>query len=159
MADPIIIDCGGSTRLKRLDSNGHGEMNKLLNVDPTTNPPRSDTESVNGPFSHIRVVTVDLNNPPQTPLDCDINPGDSFIIASDFGQSVSASISNGKQCAITLIGSANNPPVVEAKQVNQKLRYVVTNAGAINGVTAIINGRSINVPLAATPVYSTVILT
>lgn len=158
MADPIIIDCGGSIRLRRLVKTGHGEMNKLLNVNPSANPPQSDTESVAGPFTKIRVVTVDLSNPPQEVLNSSINPGDSLAITSKNGQSVAMSIDNGGKCGITLFGPANDPPVVEAKQVDQKLRYVVTNAGAITQVTVTIQGAPMNVPLAPNAVYSTVIL-
>jgi len=158
MADPIIFDCGGSTRVKKFD-NGHGAMNKLLDVDPNANPPASATQHENGPYTRIRVVTIDYNNPPVL-SDFAINPGSafSFTINSENGQTVQGDGDINGACDITVIGSPNNPPIVEAKELIKKRRYVVINAGAINRVTVTVNGGPQQVTNAA-HLYTTLMLT
>jgi hypothetical protein len=157
MADPMIIDDGGSTRLKRIVQNGVGAMNGLLDVDDTANPPQS-SETLNGPFSNVTVVTIDGNIVATTPVNNPISPNDTFTISSLNGQSVVVTITAGSGCVISVRGSQNNAPLVEAKQLKKKRRYVVINAGPIQSITVVLSGTSTNISTAGN-LYSTLVLT
>ena len=137
MPDPIVFDCGGSTRIKRLTSAAGvvGAMDKLVNVDDTANPPQSQ-EVVNDTFTSIMIVSLDkFGNAVQAPIS-PIPVPTTFLIESDGGQSVQGDVS-ATACTITVFGNTS-PPLVESKQFRRKRRYIVTNAGAIARIT--VNG-------------------
>jgi hypothetical protein len=137
MPDPIVFDCGGSTRIKRLTSAAGvvGAMDKLVNVDDTLTPPQSQ-ETVNDTFTSIMIVSLDrFGNAVQAPVN-PIPVPTRFLIESDGGQSVQGDVT-ATSCTITVFGTAN-APLVETKQFRRKRRYVVTNAGAIKKIT--VNG-------------------
>jgi hypothetical protein len=157
MASPVIFDDGGSTRIKRLIPNGPGAMNALLDVDMTLNPAQS-TETVAGPFTKIRVVSIDHTGFAATPVDSALRSGDSFSIASENGQNVTGDIDGAGQCVITVLGSANNPPLMEAKQFKKRRRYIVANAGPIATIDAVLNGVPVHFAAAAGTIYSTLVI-
>ena len=125
-----------------------------MDVDDTLNPPQSTT-TVKGPFTNITVVTIDANVVHLTKLASAINPNDNFTIASLNGQSV---INAAGGCEVTVSGSANNAPIVEAKQLKKKRRYVVTNAEPIQSITGNVNGAAVNINTAGN-LYTTLVLT
>lgn len=160
MANPITVDCGGSTRIKRILQNGAGAMNGLLDVDPALNPPRS-TEVVNRPYSDVNVVCITSDGGMLPVLtDCPIAGGDNFTVTSESGQKVLLQINAANtSLTITIQGQPGNPPIVEAKHFNKKRRYVVINAGAIQSITGTANGApfpDFNAP--ANSIYVTLVL-
>jgi hypothetical protein len=135
MAEPVVIDDGGSTRIKRvLPGNGVGEMDLLLNVkDLTPSPRRGSTDSVNDTFSQVLIVCQDKTG---KPFSLTVALSGDVDIASSLGQNVLAKM-NGGSLALTIF-SDKSDPIVEAKQHGGKRRYVVSNSGPIQTVT--VNG-------------------
>jgi hypothetical protein len=158
-ADPVIIDDGGSTRLKRVVSRGAGEMNGLLDVDPSATPPQS-SETLPGPYSHIRVVTLDKDgaggaNPV---LDSALTANDTFTITSANGQITVGTFDNALNLTISLQGTATNVPLVEARQFDRKRRYEVMNAGKITNVSATLNTINQSHDVPKPNIYTAVLL-
>jgi hypothetical protein len=156
MADPVIVDDGGSTRIKRL-TNGVGAMNGLLDVDPNANPPQS-TESVHGPFSHITVVTIDDTGAATTALDTDLVAHDTFTIFSANDQATVGTIDHTGKLTLSLQGTTHNIPMVEARQLAKKRRYEVTNAGPIQQISGTLNGAAASFSIPGTNIYTAVVL-
>jgi hypothetical protein len=156
MPDPVIIDDGGSTRLKRLTDSGSATMNGLLNVDPHSRPPQS-SDSLPGPFNHIRVVTIDRGGTP-TRKDYDLVAADKFTILSCNGQSAVGTIDVAGQLTITLEGETNNAPLVEAILSQNQLRYEVTNAGRIHQISVTLNGNNNTIDDLEQNLYTTVVV-
>ena len=134
-----MIDDGGSTRLRLLIPGGWGDMKGLLDVDDTASPPQS-THAVPGPYVHAKLVWLDETALPFPVVDTALNPGDNFTIVSGNGQSVKLTIDPTSQCIVTVSGSPNVSPMVEAKQFNHKRHYMVSNAGPIKTVDGIVGG-------------------
>jgi hypothetical protein len=145
MPDPIIVDDGGSTRVKRLSSNGDGEMDGLLNVNmnPLNGDPPQSSDSVSGPFRYIRVVTIGETGI-KIPVDSTLAAGDTFTITSANGQFAVGKIGDDYQLTITLKGETNNAPLVEKIVFENQFRYEVTNAGRIQQISGTLNGRTID---------------
>lgn len=138
MAQPIIFDDGGSTRIKYFD-NGVGDMATLLNVNDAANPPQS-THTVNGNYTNAKLIWLGQDGVATPEMDVDLNPGDTLNIASLNDQSVTVTIGPAGECVITILGSGTVSPLVEAKQFKKQRRYVVANAGPIKTVDAKIGG-------------------
>src|SRR5260370_17409591 len=111
-------------------------INKLLAVDPNASPPASATQHENGPYTRIRVVTIDYNNPPVL-SDFAINPGSafSFTINSENGQTVQGDGDINCACDITVIGWPNNPPIEEANDLIKNLPYGLINSRPPTSIT------------------------
>jgi hypothetical protein len=158
MADPVVFDDGGSTRVKRLMQGGIGALNGLLDVDPNANPPGS-SDSVHGPFTHIRVVTIDQTGLPNVSIDSALVANDNFTITSANGQTAVGAIDVAGKLTIALQGLVNNVPLVEARQFDKKRRYEVTNAGGIQQIAGTINGAAANFNVPGQNIYTAVIVT
>ena len=163
MADPVIFDCGGSTRVKWIEDKNKGAMDGLLDmntIDPTTanwnpTPPLHTwplppgVGTVRGSqwnvqpqgsvrFANMNILFQDVTGQSFTipvPL-----PGN-FVIRSFLRQTVGGVFNpNGMSVALTIFSTASGvDPLVEAKQhidVSGQPRrlYVVENAGAISQV-------------------------
>jgi hypothetical protein len=160
MPDPIIFDDGGSTRIRRLQTDGNGAMDNLMNPDPGARPPQSQAETINGPFSHIKVLSIDQTGAVNTPIAVRLTSGDNFTISSENDQSVSVKIGDGSNCTVKVIGSVGDAHDMESKEeFNGKRRYLVNNAGRIQQVTATIKGTSQSYDVPANTVYTMVLLT
>lgn len=143
MADPIIIDCGGSTRIRRVLRTGFGDIPKLLDIDdltdalgqplpgqvlPGTGPlPPLATGSQDivrhvptDPFRNLTIMFQDaLGNPFTIPVAA---LPDSFVIESNLGQNVRGDFVQGaggpyEPDLIITIFSTDTDPLVEAKQL------------------------------------------
>ena len=157
MANPVIFDDGGSTRIKRVVPNGPGAMNSLLDVDFSVNPAQAN-DKVDGPFTLIRLVSIDQTGTAATAVDSALVTGDNFTIISDNGQRVTGTIDALGHCTITVVGSANNPPLMEAKQFKKRRRYIVANAGPIQSIDGVANGAPFHFAAAAGSIYSTLVI-
>ena len=153
MADPIIFDCGGSTRIKRITgAGGVGAMNGLLDVDDAANPPQSQ-EIVKDAFTSIVISSLDRRGAGNPVVISPLANPTTFLIESDGGQSVQGDVT-AAACTITVFGNPI-PPMVEAKEFHKKRRYDVVNAGAIQRIT--VNG-AVQFNTNANIVYVTLIL-
>jgi hypothetical protein len=141
-AGAVMIDDGGSARLRLLIAGGWGDMKGLLDVDDKASPPQS-THPVPGPYVHATLVWLDETAAAFPVVDTALNPGDNFTIVSGNGQSVKLTIDPTSQCIVTVSGSPNVSPMVEAKQFNHKRHYMVSNAGPIKTVDGIVGGKNI----------------
>jgi hypothetical protein len=158
MADPIVFDCGGSTRVKRiLAGGGFGDMPKLLDVhnlfgpgDTAVQVPPGATgsqETINVPANDsFTKLTIMFQDAVGTPFTIPVAPFPaSFVIASNLGQNVRADFRRDNQgrviTIIITIFSTRADPLVAAKQLRLdtsrkgRRRYVVENAGPIETIT------------------------
>jgi hypothetical protein len=163
MADPVIFDCGGSTRVKKiLATGGFGAMEKLMDVDGATHQSSHDDPQL---FTSVAIVSIDKTGAVTKPA-IPAGPLNSVEIGSENGQTVRVDINPppapGKSRITVKSTSAAGPdPLVEAKQVRGKRRYVVINAGAISAVS--VNGAPVfaadlNPANNTYAIYTTVIL-
>ena len=137
-AAPVIIDDGGSTRIKQMSSNDNGRMDDLLDVgplpagSPAPNGAQGSEHIVNGgaPLTQIKVVFQDATGTPFTIPNRVFN---NFLISSG-SQSVRGD-KMGNALKLTIF-SVVEAPDVEAKQRRGKRRYVVNNAPPIDQVAA-----------------------
>ena len=158
MADPVVVDDGGSTRIKRLTAGlGVIDNDGLVDVDPTLNPPQSNA-TVTGPFTHIRVVTIDKTGTASLGPDDALQPNDKFTITSANDQKTVNSVDATGKLTISLQATGTAAPLVEARQLGQKRRYVVANAGPIKHVGGTINGRQQDFDVPKGNIYTAVVL-
>lgn len=129
MADAVVIDDGGSTRIKRILPGGVGEMDSLLNITDITTTRRGSTHTVNDSFTTVMIVCQDKTGAPFT---LTVNLTGVVEVASALQQNVSAKM-NGGNLDLTVF-SDRSEPIVEAKQHGGKRRYVVSNSGPIETV-------------------------
>jgi len=134
--DPIIIDDGGSTRIKQL----HRDLDGLLdNTDVTKNP--------FGAATQLTILAVDSNgtsalgiltNPPAppTPTPTPFVPGDSIVITSDDQKTTVSfdALNNKLQIDLTPAVAGGPQPSVAAKKHSGQRRYIVENAGSISKI-------------------------
>jgi hypothetical protein len=159
MANPIIVDCGGSTRIKRLEPNGYGDLNTLLDVDPNLNPPSATKVLNNKTFTQVAVAFIDSDGTATQDHKSQVIANDNFTITSVNGQSVVLQI-NGTNTSLTITvkGQQGNPPLMEAKHFNKKRRYVCINAGGITSIMGTANGAPYAFNAPANSIYVTLIL-
>jgi hypothetical protein len=125
MADAVIIDDGGSTRIKQLKGNeADGKMDDLIS---------EKTDQAKGTFATLRVVFFDADGNPHGPLDRNLNANDRIVIQSGNKQKVIGLLNGAKKLSISLESDDpdNLESLVDAKQHKQQRRYVVSNAGRI----------------------------
>ena len=145
-AEPVIIDDGGSTRIKQLVDNE--DMDNLLGKivgGQTVYTDLADgtfTDNGGGFKCSLKVRFHDKQgvhnirpNPPAQPAGLNLLPNDSVQITSQNGQIVTLAFDPTFRLVITLTASvAGIAPIVEAKQNGAQRRYIVANAGAIQKV-------------------------
>jgi hypothetical protein len=155
MADAVIVDDGGSTRIKQLKGNdADGKMDDLIS---------EKTDQAKGTFNSLRVVFFDAAGDPHGPIDRALNANDRVVIQSGNLQKVIGMLNGAKKLSLSLESEDpdNLESLVDAKQNKQQRRYVVSNAGriltvSINNAPAIFDfdGNAEH----ATSVYTMVIL-
>jgi hypothetical protein len=158
MADAVIVDDGGSTRIKRLMSNGIGEMDSLLDVDDLTTPTgsRGSTHDINKAFNDAVIGCQDDTG---AVTGVPISTFNTIEIASQLDQSVFITKTTTK-LSITVFSNVSDP-IVEAKQHKKKRRYVVANSGPI--LTVKVNGTKIydvaDSPTGRPVIYTSLVIT
>jgi hypothetical protein len=165
MADAVIFDDGGSTRIKRVKNGVLGAMDSLLDVDDLGNGTRGADFKINDSFNHLLIVVQDTNGKPFEIQDSSFA---TVEISSALSQEISA-VKNAAATSLTLtVFSSVSEPIVESKQHNKKRRYVVSNSGPIEKIkvdgTVVFNVRKnepeVKPALAVTPIiYTSVVLT
>jgi hypothetical protein len=170
MGNPIVIDDGGSTRIKKIEgAGGPGKMDDLIDVTPGIGPPATAGSSgsqhvAHGSYSQIMIVYQDSTG---TAITIPVQPFTSFEINSGLGQSIIGQVVAGGPAGgpllLTVFGTPGVDPLVEARQHRNQRRYVIANAGAIEriSVTAVAGGVSNQVfPVAGVKaIYTSVVIT
>jgi hypothetical protein len=141
MADPVIFDDGGCTRIRQLNNY---TMDGLLGIvngggvtvfqDAVTKPFANGTG-----FSCTLVVRHHDKDGTQTvhpnAEGLQLHHDDIVSIKSQNGQVVKLTFDNNFRMVITLTASASGvDPIVEARQNNNQRRYIVSNAGSLDSV-------------------------
>jgi hypothetical protein len=154
MADAVIIDDGGSTRIKQLKGvDADGKMDDLIS---------EKTDQAKGKFDSLRIVFFDADGVAHGPIDKPLNANDTFVIESGNLQKVVGVLNGVKKLSLSIeSGVADLEGIVDAKQHKQQRRYIVSNAGPIitvtvNGGAAIFDAR--NNAQHAKSVYTMVVL-
>jgi hypothetical protein len=131
MAEAIIFDDGGSTRIKRvMNGPAVGAMDSLLDVDDLGNGTRGSNHTVNDTYSKLLIVIQDKFGKPFTISDSSFT---SVAISSGLAQEITAQKNGGSGLTLTVFSAASDP-IVESKQHKKKRRYVVSNSGPIEKV-------------------------
>jgi hypothetical protein len=155
MADAVIVDDGGSTRIKQLKGDeADGKMDDLIS---------EKTDQAKGTFTTLRVVFFDAAGNAHGPIDRALSANDRIVIQSGNQQKVVGLLNGAKKLSLSLESDDpdNLESLVDAKQQKQQRRYVVSNAGRIlkvkvNNAAAIFDFE--NDAEHATSVYTMVIM-
>jgi hypothetical protein len=131
MADAVIIDDGGSTRIKQLKGSGGatGDMDQLME------PGNSD--NARGSFTDLRIQYLDKDGTPGTAITDSLTATTGLTtvtISSENEQTLTATVAGGGLTLKLTANSAGVEPLVHGKQNGIQRRYVVANAGAIQKV-------------------------
>ena len=158
MADAVIFDDGGSTRIKQLrGAEADGNMDDLIS---------EKTDQAKGTFGALRIVFFDAQGDSHGPIDKVLNGNDSFVIDSGNSQRISGQLNGAKKLSLSLESTvADVEPIVDAKHAKHQRRYIVANAGPIQSVSVTLGGVTStifdaeNVAEHGTSVYTMVIVT
>ena len=140
MASPIIIDDGGSTRIRQLKDDS--TMDGLIGTWSAGAPLFQDQSADAFPTCTVRVhFHDDPSGAQHAVVPVPLNPGDIVAIQSSNGQVANvlynpAASPMPLHLTITLSNNAGGPnPMVEARHSNRRRRYTVSNANPIQTVT------------------------
>lgn len=122
-AEAVIVDDGGSTRIKWNNPGGLGDMPNLLSVEPQT---------VTSSFNRVRIAYQQEDGTAVNHIDTPFNT--KVEIFSYKNQRVLLEKVGANNIRVTVYGFGGAEPQVEAKQSKGKRRYIVSNAGAIEKV-------------------------
>ena len=160
MPGPVVIDDGGSIRIKLFD----GNLDKLIEVEEIQDPGDKHHESKDsaiGPFQRIKVLCVDKTGLPFEPAPggspFNMGDGNGFEIYSGKLRIIGKMV--GTNCEITVKGTAGIEPSVETRCTKKQHRHIVSNAPAIERVVII--GADYNADFKIegyNPIYTVVVL-
>jgi hypothetical protein len=166
MAQPIIIDDGGSMRIRQMRRNAMGVMDSLFDMQALPLGHGSSHDGISAPigdpYTTVRIVWQDQDGNISNPLNRNFNQ--SVLISSDFGQKVLVERNgNGTKLKLTVY-SPTTEPILESKQHKQKRRYIVMNAGPIqlvevDGIVVYDTAQGTPDPSAGDAIYTNVVLT
>jgi hypothetical protein len=130
MADTVIIDDGGSTRIKKVTTTtAVGAMDSLLDVDDRGDGTRGSDHTITDSYSHLRIVIQDKLGKPFQITDASFT---SVAISSGLAQEIT--VDKDTASLALSVFSATTDPIVESKQHKKKRRYVVSNSGPIEKI-------------------------
>jgi hypothetical protein len=134
MADAVIVDDGGSTRIKQIKgTTANGKLDALLD---------KLQDTAKGPFNSLTISCINTTGASSPPTGATtatfpiaMANNDTFKIFSG-DHRVEGRIVAGDDCQITVSGVDNTEPVIEARHSKAKdqRRYVVSNAPTIDKV-------------------------
>jgi hypothetical protein len=156
MADAIIFDDGGSTRIKQLQQ----KLDDLLD---------NLKDFAKGPFSKLRISCIDKDGASKPPTGGGTFPitlvkNDTFKVFSGNhrleGRIVDRSAGTGTatDCQITVSGVNGIDPIIEARHNNGQRRYIVSNAPTIDKIEVNAAGPAQTFGIPAGTIYTVVIL-
>ena len=129
MADAVIVDDGGSTRIKQLKGNGGatGQMDQLMEP--------GNTDNAHGAFTDLRIQYLDKSGMPGAAITDNFPAGLTVVtVHSENEQKLTATVAGGGLTLKLASKTLNVEPLVHGKQNGNQRRYVVSNAGAIQKV-------------------------
>ena len=145
--DPVVIDDGGSTRIKKLrnpeSGNSLGEMDTLMDVKHDRPEPGKSTSENTTNFrnrGYGERVTVSFVNSSGVAATAPGFPVDNFkfvkIVSGDetIQHTIVGEAQTDGKLHIAITGHRLNPPIVDARQHELQRRYIVTNAASIISV-------------------------
>jgi hypothetical protein len=131
MADAIIFDDGGSTRIKRVMSGtAVGAMDSLLDVDDLGAGKKGSGHTISDTYTKLLIVIQDKFGKPFQINDSSFT---TVEVSSGLAQEIVADTSSGSLQLTVFSGISD--PIVESKQHKKKRRYVVSNSGPIEKIT------------------------
>ena len=151
-SDPVIIDDGGSTRLRYLLATGVGAMESLLDVGPL--PAGSPAPGMQGSqhtftaklFTALKIVFIDPDTGEPTAIPVvgsfALSPGDKVVIASGpltVQMDINSPAVSGNS-VLTCFGPPSGPPKVDKKTEQGRPRYLIDAAPPIDSVTVTLGG-------------------
>jgi hypothetical protein len=159
MADAVIVDDGGSTRIKQIKgTTANGKLDALLD---------KLQDTAKGPFTKLTISCIDPTGASGPPTGATaatfpiamVNNNTFKIFSGD--HRVEGRIVAGDDCQITVSGVDNTEPVIEARHSKAKdqRRYVVSNAPTIDKVDVNAAGPVQTFTVPDGTVYTMVILT
>ena len=178
MADPVIFDDGGSTRIKQLRmTTATGKMDDLLEVKVIAGSAQS-TDTAIGAFSQLQIACIKADgtsSPPDlggAPAPAGTFPiamvvGDTFEVQSGKHRVRGKLVNNAgmglphtaADCEITVKGTGGVDPIVEARHSGVQRRYIISNAPLIDTVDVNAAGPVKSFTIPAGTVYTLVSLT
>jgi len=129
MAGPVIIDDGGSTRIRLLED----KLDELIEVDEAN---RQSTGTLDGNYTHIKIISYSKTGafiPPPDEFPIVLGDDDKLVVWSG-NHRVIVTIVGGK-LDITLKGVNYTDLVMHARHIKKECQYIVSNAPAIEKVT------------------------
>jgi hypothetical protein len=156
MADAVIFDDGGSTRIKQLGK----KLDDLLD---------NSKDFARGPFNKLRISCVDeagVAGPPTNgdglfPITMELNH--TFKIFSGDHRLEGRIVDRrpggtATDCQITVSGVNNIEPIIEARHSKGQRRYIVSNAPGIAKIEVNVEGPVQTFPIPDGTIYTVVIL-
>jgi hypothetical protein len=156
MADAIIFDDGGSTRIKQIGA----KLDDLLD---------NSKDFARGPFAMLRITCIDeagVAGPPTGgagvfPINMVLN--DTFKIFSGNHRLEGRIVDRrpggtDTDCQITVTGVNGIDPIIEARHSNGQRRYIVSNAPSMVKVEVNAQGPVQTFPIPGGTIYTVVIL-
>jgi hypothetical protein len=144
MAEPVIVDDGGSTRIRQVEDDYFGMDTFLADHRATANGDFKDGASQ--PRVAVRISSVDddgsfrtQGKPPHNVPDPVMVANDRVVIVTSLGHTVTATLLATAKLEFVLAAGAGVKPVVEARHNNKRRRYIVLNAGMIEKVELVPN--------------------
>lgn len=141
MAEAIIVDDGGSTRIKQVKSSGAtGKLNDLIDV---------QKDVATGPLTKITITCIDETGTLKLPggatgstfpLNLGGAGGTFTVFSGD--HRVEGLIVTGDDCLIAVKGVNGAAPLIEGKHAKGQHRYVVSNAPPIDKVEVKVAGST-----------------
>ena len=145
MAQPVIVDDGGSTRIRQVQD-GYYDMDSFL---------EHGTAKADGSFLDqngqarvvVRISSVQEDGSFMTPgrpapapslnvPEIIMNAGnDQLTIRTSFGHTVTATLAANGQLSFTLAAPATVERFIEARQTAKRRRYIILNSGVIEKIT------------------------
>jgi len=147
-ASPVIIDDGGSTRIKQLGA-ANKDLDRLLespNADladgrfPETFAVPGDAECsvtivlIKDDATAQKVTTYQTGSLSGQPLKFGGTAVETAEVLSELNQSVKVYLGANGILQLDLNGGPGQEPVVEARQIAKQRRYIIMNAGLIRQV-------------------------
>jgi hypothetical protein len=131
MPESVIVDDGGSTRIRWIKDGVHGNLDGLLRVVELEPGRKGSKHSIRASFTRVVIVVHDQQGIPHTTVQSVSNYVE---VTSRLNQNVRMEKLSGRRFRITTY-SAVVEPRVEKKQSLDEIVYLVTNAGKITTVT------------------------
>ena len=154
MGGAVIIDDGGSTRIKDLN----GDLTDLIKIDHNTHDAH---QKVQGPFSKIAITFVGTDATAASPfaagVPIDMNAGDSFTIFSGPHQRVIGTlVGAAPDCELALKGINNVDPIVHGEYIDGHLACIIANADPIRSIKINAAGPAVDYPVPINTIYTVV---